>query len=95
MICCHNKLIRTSSGLKVTTNETIWNCSKGVQDNLPNEKIAGPFIQYWRTLVQVIESKGNNDFVGSGDSMYYDVSTDFIATKDGLIRTDGKKKLSL
>ena len=89
----HCNLIRISSGLKVVSSEAIWNCSKEVWDKLPNKKIAAAFIQYWRTLAKVIKSKGNNDFVGSGGSMYCDVSKDVMATKDGLIRINGKKIL--
>ena len=89
----HCNLIRISSGLKVVSSKSIWNCSKEVWNNLSNGNIAGTFTQYWRNLTKVIKPKDNNNFVGFAGSMYCDVSKDFMATKYGLIQIDGEKKL--
>jgi hypothetical protein len=77
-------------GLRVLSEDDIWETALGVWTELPNAKIASGFIQAHRIAAQVIKAGGSNKFLGVGGTPHVGVRKDFHQTNDGLVRKDSK-----
>lgn len=86
----HIQKSREVGGLKVLSEDNIWDCAKQVWDELPNSKIASGFVQAHRIAAEVIKSGGNNAFLGVGGTPHVGVRSDFDETCNGLTRKDKK-----
>ena len=62
----------------------------GLDERLPNCKIASAYIQAYRIAKKVIAAKGDNAFCGAGGSIHCGIGDDFVETDDGMKRRDGK-----
>ena len=90
MSMCHIAEARKRGGLKVLTEDEIWNTALDVWNKLPNSKIASGCVQAHRIAAEVIKAKGSNAFFGEGGSISTGVRKDFNDTPKGLSRKDGK-----
>jgi hypothetical protein len=81
---------RERGGLRVLSEDDIWETALGVWTELPNSKIASGFIQAHRIAAQVIKAGGDNKFLGVGGTPHVGVRKDFHQTDDGLVRKDSK-----
>jgi hypothetical protein len=77
---------RERGGLRVLSQDQIWETRMGVWVELPNAKIASGFIQ----APQVIKAGGGNKFLGVCGTPYVWVRKDFHQTDNGLVRKDSK-----
>jgi hypothetical protein len=77
---------RERGGLRVLSEDDIWETALGVWTELPNAKIASGFIQAHRIAAQVIKAGGDNKFLGVGVG----VRKDFHQTNDGIVWKDSK-----
>jgi hypothetical protein len=53
-------------------------------------KLSFAYIQAYRIADKVIQAKGNNKFLGSGESIHCGIGNDFKFTKNGIERIDKK-----
>ena len=86
----HTMLSRDREGLKVLSENQIWSGAEEVWIMLENWKIASAYVQAHRIAGKVIKAKGSNNFLGNGEGIHVDVTSDFRKTEDGLARLDGK-----
>ena len=82
----HQDWARKLVGTSVIGTDQIWAMANEVYNEMPNCKIASAFIQYWRTMAQVIKAGGSNEFVGrSGkDDLHTGIRNDFDETAKGM-----------
>lgn len=84
----HTHKSRATGGLRVLTEDEIWETAKEVWEALPSSKIASGYIQAYRIADKVIESKGSNSFLGVGGNIHTNIRKDFRDTDTGLARKD-------
>ena len=85
----HTQLSRDREGLKVLSEDEIWEAAEKVWRSLPECKIASGYVQAYRIAAKVIAAKGGNSFLGAGGTIHVGVSGDFNETDNGLERKDG------
>jgi hypothetical protein len=80
----HSDLLRERGG-QVADADTIWQTAVSVWRELDSATIARGFVLAHRILGKVIENKGDNSFLGSGD-FHCGVRDDFVSTATGIRR---------
>ena len=88
----HTEKCRNVGGLKVLSEDEIWDNAMKVWNELPSCRIGSSYVQAFRIAQKVIKAKGNNDFLGAGsdEGIHCGIRKDFLETKDGLRRIDRK-----
>ena len=77
--------------MHMLTEDQIWNAAEKVFKQLPSCKVASGFMQANRLAERIIEIRGDNSFLsGSSGGIRTGFSKDFIQTKTGLARKDGR-----
>ena len=88
----HIQKCREVGGLKVLSQDEIWDNALAVWNALPNSKIGSAYVQAFRIADKVIKAKGDNKFLGSGgQGIHCGVRDDFKETAGGLARIDEKR----
>ena len=94
----HIEKSREFGGIKVLSEDEIWDNANKVWNELPNYKIESAYIHAYRIANKVIQAKGDNSFIGSGGSIHCGVDADFEVSKEGglnkaggLIRKDRRR----
>jgi len=83
----HTQLAREQNGLRMLTEDQIWDTAKSVWDRLPSSKIASSFIRAQRITQRVIEFDGSNSFL-TGSRIHFGVRRAYTETVTGLKRSD-------
>ena len=83
----HTQLAREQNGLRMLTEDQIWETAKSVWDRSPSSKVTSNFIQAHRIAQRVIEFHGSNSFL-TGSKIHFGVRRDYTETATGLKRSD-------
>ena len=83
----HTQLAREHNGLRMLTEDQIWDTAKSVCDRLPSSKVASGFIQAHWIAQRVIEFQGSNSFL-TGSKIHFGVRRDYTETATGLKHSD-------